>query len=54
MIIVNTVRYATTPSTIRTFFEKCHDKPLIISTICEDEGLNNIDDIIEVINNTLY
>ncbi|CAH0605875.1 unnamed protein product [Chrysodeixis includens] len=45
IVLVNSVRYATTPETVRRLFP---DKdPLIISAICEREGLENIDDIIK-------
>ncbi|XP_068631427.1 pyruvate kinase-like [Battus philenor] len=46
IIIMNSVRRASTLDKVRSFFKNSHT-PLIISTICEQEGLDNVDDIIE-------
>ncbi|XP_013138681.1 PREDICTED: pyruvate kinase-like [Papilio polytes] len=47
IIIMNSVRYPITLTRVRKLF-KNHRVPHIISTICEQEGLDNIDDIIEM------
>ncbi|XP_013170917.1 PREDICTED: pyruvate kinase-like isoform X2 [Papilio xuthus] len=47
VIILNSVRYPITITRVRNLF-KNHRLPHIISTICEQEGLDNIDEIIEI------
>ncbi|XP_063824332.1 pyruvate kinase-like isoform X1 [Ostrinia nubilalis] len=45
VITVHSIRTAKTLGKVRAFFKGCH-MPMIISTICEQEGLDNLDEII--------
>ncbi|XP_075971966.1 uncharacterized protein LOC142973828 [Anticarsia gemmatalis] len=45
MVTINSIRYTKTLTRIKEMF-KGHHMPLFLSTICEEEGLENIDDII--------
>ncbi|XP_045535042.1 pyruvate kinase I-like [Papilio machaon] len=47
IIIMNSVRRTSVLDKVKALFKNC-PMPHIISTICEQEGLDNIDDIIEI------
>ncbi|RVE43526.1 hypothetical protein evm_011811 [Chilo suppressalis] len=46
VVVINSIRRASTAYRAKSFFVGCH-KPLIFGSICEQEGLDNFDDILE-------